>query len=130
MTRPRRAVVRALASRAGHVHAEEILTEVARIDPSVHRASVYRTLEALCAVGVLQHVHLGHGATAYHLRLDGRDHLHVQCHRCTTVIDLPVELLDEVASWLSRHHGFTLDAGHVALSGTCTRCATAGDEDR
>jgi hypothetical protein len=33
---------------------------VAALVPSVHRSSVYRTLDALTAAGLLQHVHLGH----------------------------------------------------------------------
>ena len=123
MTGPRRAVLTVLAERGEHLSADAVLDAVARFDPSVHRASVYRTLEALSDLGVVQHVHVGHGGTAYHLVRDGGRHLHAQCRRCGAVHDLPTDLLDDVADRLARRHAFVLDAGHVALSGMCRPCA-------
>lgn len=120
MTGPRRAVVTALASTGGHLGADAVLGAVARIDPGVHRASVFRALGALSAAGVLHHVHEGHGSTVYHLR--DAPHLHAQCRSCGTMIDVRVDLLDRVAGDLDRELGFALDPEHVALSGTCARC--------
>jgi len=125
MTGPRRAVLGVLARGQEHLSAEAVLTRLADKDPLVHRASVYRTLEALSDLGVVQHVHVGHGGTAYHLVRDGRAHVHAQCRACSTVLDLPPDLLDTVGTKLARRHGFLLDAGHVALSGLCARCAEA-----
>lgn len=123
MTGPRRAVLRVLAERSEHLSAEDVVTAVTRLDARAHRASVYRTLEALSALGVVQHVHVGHGRTAYHLIEDDRPHLHAQCRDCGRVSDLPADLLDEVAARTRSTTGFTLDAGHVALSGLCQDCA-------
>lgn len=125
MTGPRRVVLTVLAERGGHLGAEDVVSAVAAIDATVHRASVYRTLEALSGLGVVQHVHVGHGATAYHLITDLGPHLHAQCRICGAVRDLPGHLLDDVASMLARRHAFVLDAGHVALSGTCAGCRSS-----
>jgi Fe2+ or Zn2+ uptake regulation protein len=125
MTGPRRAVLTVLANGGEHLSAEAVLSRVADHDPSVHRASVYRTLDALSELGVVQHVHVGHGGTAYHLVRGDRAHLHAQCRACGAVHDLPPDLLDQVAATLARRHGFHLDAGHVALSGLCRACARA-----
>lgn len=125
LTVQRRAVLEALAAAHGHPTAEVLADAVTNSETRVHRASVYRTLEALCALGVVQHVHLGHGATAYHLVSVGGAHPHSQCSECGAVLDLPADLLDEVSSRLAEAHGFVLDATHVALSG---RCATCVDE--
>jgi Fe2+ or Zn2+ uptake regulation protein len=122
MTGPRRAVLTALARCGEHLGAEDVVGAVAEVDPSVHRASVYRTLEALSQLGVVQHVHAGHGHTSYHLVRDRGPHLHAQCRTCGAVLDLSADLLDAVAGRLARQHGFVLDAGHVALSGTCRGC--------
>lgn len=127
MTGPRRAVLTALAADPGHLSADAVHARVADHAPGVHRASVYRALDALTVLGVVQHVHTGRGVTTYHLVRDGRPHLHVQCRVCGTVHDLPPDLLDQVAAVLDRDHAFRLDAGHVALSGVCHRCA--GTED-
>ena len=122
MTGPRRAVLSVLAEGGEHLSAETVVTRVAERDPGVHRASIYRTLEALSDVGVLQHVHVGHGATTYHLVRPAGRHLHAHCRQCGAVRDLPPDVLDDVAVTLARDHGFVLDAGHVALSGLCAQC--------
>ncbi|WP_232549279.1 Fur family transcriptional regulator [Propioniciclava soli] len=128
MTTPRRAVLTALASHPGHWSAEEIAAFVA--DPGedggtsreagVHRSSVYRTLETLSELGVVQHVHLGHGTTVYHLVESA--HLHAQCRSCGRLVDVPAAVLDAAAAALASEHGFRLDPTHVALSGTCAAC--------
>jgi Fur family ferric uptake transcriptional regulator len=125
MTTPRKAVLTVLSGRQCHLSAEEIMSEVAVRFPSVHRASVYRSLEALCTLGVLQHVHVGHGATAYHIVQGDGPHLHVQCRVCGTVRDLPNDLLDDVAQVVTQRFDFVLDPSHVALSGLCAECRPA-----
>jgi Fe2+ or Zn2+ uptake regulation protein len=111
-----------LAQETGHLSADEVVSAVAAYDAGVHRASVYRALEALSRLGVVQHVHLGHGSTAYALA-EGRPHVHGHCSTCGAVVDLPGDLLDDVAERLRVEVGFALDPAHVALSGTCGTCA-------
>jgi Fur family transcriptional regulator, ferric uptake regulator len=126
MTGPRRAVLAVLAASGGHLGAEDVVAAVADVDPTVHRASVYRTLDALADLGVVQHVHIGHGATAYHLVQQGDPHVHAQCGECGAMVDLPPDVLDEAAQRMAREAGFVLDPTHVALSGTCAACASSG----
>lgn len=123
MTAARRAVLLALAGHPGHHTADAVASLVAELDPAVHRSSVYRGLEALCSLGVVAHVHLGHGTTVYHL--SEAPHLHAQCRVCGVLVDLPATGLDAVADALASEHGFRLDPTHVALSGTCYQCAPA-----
>lgn len=126
MTRPRRAVLAALAGHPEHLRVDQVAQAVTVLDPSVHLASVYRALEALTRLGVVQHVHLGHGATAYHLVADHGHHPHAQCRRCGKVWDLPVDILESVSQRLSTERGFVLDPTHAALSGVCAQCARRG----
>lgn len=122
MTAPRRAVLTVLADDRAHLSVEQIAHRVAEVAPSVHLTSVYRTLEALAALGVVQHVHLGHGSTAYHLIDPGHHHAHAQCRSCGQVWDLPLDLLEPVAEALHRELSFELDPSHAALSGICSDC--------
>lgn len=52
-------------------------------------------------------------------------HLHARCRTCGTVVDLPVDLLDEVTHRVGEANGFDLEPGHVALSGRCATCRAA-----
>jgi Fur family ferric uptake transcriptional regulator len=134
VTKPRIALLtRIIAARGEHLSAEVLHDQVADHDPPIHRATVYRTLEGLTEVGVLRHVHLDRGLTAYHLvdapRLSSRhsheQHLHAQCSRCGKVTDLPPDVLGDTAQRIRRASGFRLDASHVALSGLCKECFLA-----
>jgi Fe2+ or Zn2+ uptake regulation protein len=131
MSEPRRAILETLHGRHDHLPAEQVLAEVTMSYPSVHRATVYRALDALADLGVVQHVHLGHGATTYHLAGSDR-HLHAQCRICGAVLDLPRSLLDDAAAQIRAVSGFLLDPDHTALSGTCSACGSdsAGSQYR
>src|SRR5659263_644226 len=113
MTGPRTAVLTALGEHPGHLTVEDVVEAVAAVDSSVHRSSVYRALEALCELGVVQHIHLSHGTTAYHLSSIRGPHPHDQCVRCGVVQDLPADLLDDVAARLVAAAGIA-----VALRGS------------
>lgn len=130
VTRPRVAVLRCvLAAGDAHLSADELLEKVSAADSEAHRATVYRTLEGLTAAGVLRHVHLDRGLTAYHLSDDVTPvrtgpHLHAQCGSCGRVVDLPPGVLGDTAARIRRATGFHLDPTHVALSGYCADCAS------
>jgi Fur family transcriptional regulator, ferric uptake regulator len=137
VTKPRVALLACIIGADGqHLSADALLDEVAGSDPPIHRATIYRTLEGLTSAGVLRHVHLDRGLTAYHLvdappsasASEGRsEHLHAQCSQCGQVTDLPAHVLGDTALRIRRASGFRLDASHVALSGRCKSCAAAGD---
>ena len=126
VTLARRAVIEALAAATEHPTVEELRIGVEPRLPGVHLATVYRTLQTLMDLGVARHIHMGHGATTYHLAdSQGRpDHLHAQCLRCGQVLDLPADLLSAVGDRLERDEGFLLADHHVALSGACRSCRT------
>ncbi len=125
MTQPRRAVVATLAGSADHLSAEEILVDASRVYPGVNRSTIYRALETLADLGVVQHIHSGRAATLYHLTSEAGPHAHATCDRCGLVIDLPGEVLAGAALRLRRDEGFVLDPGHVALSGLCRTCSSS-----
>lgn len=125
-TAPRLAVLGVLlAAGDEHLSADEVLERVAAGNVTIHRATVYRTLEQLTADGLLAHVHLDRGVAAYHLTDAGRGtaHLHAQCSECGAVVDLPSDVLGRSAQRVRAATGFELDLGHVALSGRCAACA-------
>lgn len=127
VTTARRGVLGVLASTSEHLSAERIYDEVVVDTPDVHRATVYRTLDALVSAGVIAHVHLPHGPAAYHLQdTDARPHIHLVCRQCKTVIDTAPDLLDGAARSVLDAHGFELDPDHVALTGWCSRCRSDG----
>jgi Fur family transcriptional regulator, ferric uptake regulator len=118
---PQRQLVLDAVEELEHATPEQICSSVQRLAPAVNITTVYRTLDLLERLGVVRHTHLGHGAPSYSVH--GHEHLHLVCHWCGQVAEVPTERLDELAGQLRTDFGFRLDATHVALSGTCAKCA-------
>jgi Fur family transcriptional regulator, ferric uptake regulator len=121
ITSARRALVRALVTADGHVTADDLAAEVQRAHPDVHRSTIYRTLDALEQLGVVDHTHLGHGPAVYHLT-DQR-HQHLVCESCGHVVEAPRDLFDGLARELERRYRFTLRPEHFAALGRCSACS-------
>jgi Fur family transcriptional regulator, ferric uptake regulator len=123
---PQRQLVLDAVTELGHATPEQICASVRRLAPAVNITTVYRTLDLLERLGVVRHTHLGHGAPTYSVR--EHEHVHLVCHWCGAVSEIPIATLDELTERLATDFSFRLDACHVALSGACVRCATERPE--
>jgi Fur family transcriptional regulator, ferric uptake regulator len=121
VTVPRRAIIRALLEADDHVTADALVDAVRTAHPEIHLSTVYRTVERLTALGVINHVHLGHGPAVYHLAADS--HHHLVCDGCGAIIELPASVFDALGQRVERDYGFRLDSHHFALGGHCRSCA-------
>lgn len=120
VTLPRRAILESLAELAPHVTAEELARHVQARHPEVHESTVYRTLDRLTSLGVVEHVHLGHGRAVFHVADAGHQHLH--CDACGVVVEAPDEVFADLIRAVDEHYGFALDLDHFALGGRCRDC--------
>lgn len=118
---PQRQLVLDAVDELEHATPEQICSTVQRVAPAVNITTVYRTLDLLERLGVVRHTHLGHGAPSYSVR--EHEHVHLVCHWCGKVMEVPAEVLDTLGRQLATEHNFRLDATHVALSGSCASCA-------
>jgi Fe2+ or Zn2+ uptake regulation protein len=121
-TAARRAIVEVLLTGDHHTTAETIAGELARAGVAVNVSTVYRTLEALEELGIVDHVHLDHGPTVWHV--GSTPHHHLVCVDCGRVIEVPLDELEGLRHDLRSRYRFTL-APHYALTGTCQGCSRA-----
>ena len=119
-TAARYAIVQTLLDAKEHVTADELASEVQRRFPSVNISTVYRTLDTLEDLGIVDHVHLGHGRAIYHLA--DEEHQHLVCEKCERVTELPVTKLRSFLNAIERDFGFEVDRRHFAIVGVCRRC--------
>jgi len=128
ITNSRRGVCEVIAqSHDDHLDAGKILEQVRAQGYAADQSTVYRTLEALEAAGVLHHGHLGHSAAVYHLS-DESAHQHLVCDNCGTTMTLDAGVLSAWAASIEASTGFVVDPNHFALTGHCANCAEAGDK--
>ncbi len=116
LTKARRELLADLHTNGGRVTAEELTERHPDVDP----ATIYRSLSHFEEVGVVEHVHLGHGPAAY--RWAGERTLAAVCEVCGAVIDIPAGELDALADRLDDEYGLALSLGHFALSVRCPTC--------
>jgi len=121
VTTPRRFLIRCLIEAGGHRTADELAAEVQSRAPDVHISTIYRNLEELERLGVIEHAHLGHGAASYHLA--SLPHGHLVCSECGTTIEVPDGLFAPLERRARVDYGFTIDPHHFAMVGRCAACS-------
>ena len=115
---PTRAVLDALFETDGAVTAEQI-TE--RPGERLELTSVYRNLERLERLGVVSHVHVGHGAGLYSLT-NRPDREYQVCERCGRVEAVDPAVLDPMRGALEADTGFRARFTHFPVHGHCAAC--------
>lgn len=124
LTTARRLVLDALFTADGPVSAEQLATGLGgRVTPS-DLATVYRNLERLEQLGVVRHVHLGHGPGLYALA-DQQPAEHLVCERCGQLTSVPSERLDAIRAQIRREFGYQARFSHFPIHGLCRRCVGA-----
>ena len=120
LTIARRAIIAALLEAEGHVTADDLTAAVQRAHPEVHLTTIYRCLDTLEDLGVVVHVHLGHGRAVYHLATD--THQHLVCEECQKVVEVPDSLFADLSGRLKDEYGFSIRLNHFAVLGRCAAC--------
>ena len=123
MTPQRRAIVIEVMRTQGHISPTIVARKVQGEMPGVNASTVYRTLSLLEEIGVLSHSHLESGAE-YH-RTEEAGHVHLTCSRCGAEDDLSIDEAAALQKVIERHHGFSPDLTHFAISGRCAACQRA-----
>lgn len=121
----RTAVVEALAHHACAVNALELEDELRESRARVGRASVYRALELLEELGLVQRFEAARGIASYE-RIDpsGHHHHHAICRRCGRMEPFENRDLEQAIGQVSEQVPFEIAEHDVVLRGLCERCAS------
>ncbi|MCY4145841.1 MAG: Fur family transcriptional regulator [Chloroflexi bacterium] len=122
ITQARKVVLRALENAAGHYTSAQIIEAVAGLDPSIGRASVFRSLELFTRLGILRPTYIsGNMTPAYVLMTDGHHH-HVICNKCQAIHDFDDCGLDEMTRQLEKRLNLRIDGHLLEFYGVCADC--------
>lgn len=84
--------------------------------------TVYRALESLVALGIVQSVDLGDGEKRFELVMPGEHHHHLVCERCRESIHLDQCLVEDLESAIKQKYGFDVKAHILEIFGVCRQC--------
>jgi Fur family ferric uptake transcriptional regulator len=120
----RQAVVDLLGRQHCCLSAQEISDKLRAGGTDIGQASVYRALELLHEMGLVQRVEFGEGGARYEPVLPGGEHHHhAVCDRCGRVTAFEDERLERALERLAGRLRHSMSAHDVIIHGACARCA-------
>ncbi len=126
MTKQRRVILEELQNTVRHPTADELHRQVRRRLPSISLGTVYRNLETLADLGVIQKLELA----GEPMRFDGTTatHYHVRCLKCGRVDDVPLAPLSDMHRLLEGICGYHIVSHNLEFVGVCPECKQGPDE--
>jgi Fur family ferric uptake transcriptional regulator len=118
----RRALVELLDSQTCALSAIEIEDALRSSDRPVARASIYRILDELERLGLIQKLQVGQSMARYEPIRDEGHHHHLVCDSCGTVIPFSDTRLESAIQELSRRVPMRVAEHEIVLHGECRDC--------
>ena len=129
MTLPRRVILEELAKTEDHLLAKDIYLKINKPYPDIGLTTVYRTLDLLVRMNIVNKFEFGEGQSRYELAWDYKEHHHhLVCLDCGKIIDYhdfikdEVEFFDKIQKSLSKKYRFNIDNHEVYFYGKCQEC--------
>ena len=112
--------------RANHLSADQVHAIVRQTNPEVGLATVYRTLDLLADLGILQKVNFGDGRSRYEFtEARTHHHHHLICVQCGKVVEFTDELLRSLDESVEKQLGFRILEQELIFYGYCRDCRKA-----
>ena len=124
LTAPRQQVLDAVLGREASFTAQEIVAELA--PRGVGRATVFRTLDLLTRLGVLNRIHADDRMHRYTV-CDEQHHHHLVCRACGDVAEVAPGRLEGEVRAAAREAGFHPLGHTLEIYGICRVCQRAAE---
>ncbi len=124
LTAQRRALLEIIQGTKGHLDAGMLLKLARKRNAKIDRATVYRTLE------VLKRLHLVNELDLMHLTGEGHfyeargavEHVHLACIGCGRIEEFVSPLFNKLKGEIARHKGFEITDARLEVGGYCDEC--------
>ena len=126
LTTQRRVLVEIIQSAEQHLDAASLLELARRKEPNIDRATVYRTIELLKKLRLIDELDLMHlqGEKHYYEVKTHRDHVHLACFQCGRIEEFSSALFERLKSEISDQAGFEVRVTRLEIGGRCQSCRT------
>ncbi len=136
MTSQRRALVEVIQQASEHLDAASLLELARQREPNIDRATVYRTLELLKKLRLIDELDLMHlyGEKHYYEAKTERNHAHLACFKCGRIEEFSSPLFERLKAEIAQQAGFTIRVTRLEVGGNCRACgnevATTGGREK
>ncbi|HTS69715.1 MAG TPA: Fur family transcriptional regulator [Terriglobia bacterium] len=124
LTRQRRVLIETLQESGEHLDAAKLLELARERDPAIDRATVYRTLEILKKLRLIDELDLMHlnGEKHYFEPKRKRGHCHLACFRCGAILEYSSPGFEALKAEIARENSFQVEVVRLEVGGVCGRC--------
>lgn len=131
ITASRELVINILHDTDDHMSASDVYIRAHQVNPGIGLTTVYRTLEMLAHMGIVQKFDFGDGKARYELINNPggkKHHHHLICLRCKTIMDYTefiddeIEFINKTQSKLSKKYNFDITDHAISFYGFCRQC--------
>lgn len=104
-----------------HITAEQMYRMLAKKDPHIGLATIYRTLNLFCEAGLAQARHFG-TQTQYDNVSHKGHHDHLICTGCGKIVEFENCDIERLQEEVAKRNGFTIQTHKLELYGLCSGC--------
>ena len=120
LTRQRELILSAFLKQE-HVTAEAMYHQLAKKDPHLGLATIYRTLNLFCEAGLAQARHFG-SQTQYDNVSHKGHHDHLICTGCGKIVEFENCEIERLQEEVATKNGFVIQTHKLELYGLCSHC--------
>ena len=128
LTRQREEILRCLMSAERHLGVDELYMTLKKQDPSIGRATIFRTIKLLQECGIVAEVGSANGRSKYELKADRPHHDHMICIECGRIIEFQSPMMERFQDGAIRRHGFVALWHRHEIFGRCRDCLKRGTQ--
>lgn len=122
LTRQREEVLRCLMAAETHLSLDDVYATAKRKDPTIGRATVFRTLRLLQECGLVSAVGSADGRARFELKADRPHHDHMICIQCGRIIEFESPMMERFQNEAIKRQGFVALWHRHEIFGRCVGC--------
>ncbi len=123
LTGPRLAIIDYLIRIKGHPGIQEIFEGIRNEEPGIGMATVYRTVDLLCELGILRALTLRNSYLRYELNWPDNHHHHLVCKECDRIIEFGSCNFQLIAREIEIVTCFKIQEHTIEAYGLCPLCS-------
>jgi Fe2+ or Zn2+ uptake regulation protein len=123
-TQPRQRIADRLAELAANgqdFSVEDLWHDLKQFEPHLGRATVFRAIEMLVNLGLLNRIDFSDGSHTYRACGDNHHH-HLTCTKCHRIVDVDVCVSETEMAGIGQKNDFEIAGHSLVLFGLCADC--------
>ena len=127
ITGQRRVLLETIQEADRHLDAATLLSLAQMRDRQTNRATVYRTIELLKKLRLIDELDLMHlnGEKHFYEAKTNVDHIHLACFECGRIEEFASPLFERLKAEISRQKGFHIRVTRLEVGGRCSKCCAS-----